>query len=142
MEKGVDFTRIILETFYQKTFAENRIMGAVLSAARLHLDGKVISGIASLEQMAQYGVTARNMDGIVDSLNQTEGIVCTVFLYETEPGVYKASLRSKEPVRVNEVAEVFGGGGHVQAAGCTFTDSTDIILEKLLSEIKKQLNGI
>lgn len=139
MEKGADFTRIILETFFQKSLAENRILGSVLEHATLHLGGKVVSGIATIRQMEHYGVTPRNLDGIVDSLNQTEGVVCTVFLYETEPDVYKVSLRSKEPVRVNEVAAVFGGGGHVRAAGCSLSGSTDEILARLLAEIDKQL---
>lgn len=139
MEKGAPFTRIILETFYQKTFAENRMLGAVLAASRLHLDGRVISGTATLRQMEQYGVTPRSLDGIVDNLNQTEGVLCTVFLYETEPGVFKVSLRSAESIRVDSVAAVFGGGGHMRAAGCTLSGTPDEILQRLLSEISRQL---
>lgn len=139
MEKGAPFTQIILKTFYQKTFAENRMMGAVLSDARLYLDGSVIVGIATGEQMKAYGVTPSQLEGIVDNLNQTEGVLCTVFLYETQPGIYKASLRSGTRVKVSDVAAAFGGGGHMRASGCSIEGKPEQITERLLSEIKKQL---
>jgi phosphoesterase RecJ-like protein len=45
------------------------------------------------------------------------------FFKETAPGVYRVSLRSKCDVNVARIAERFGGGGHRNAAGCTFKGS-------------------
>jgi phosphoesterase RecJ-like protein len=42
------------------------------------------------------------------------------FFKETAPGLYRVSLRSKCDVNVARIAERFGGGGHRNAAGCTF----------------------
>jgi nanoRNase/pAp phosphatase (c-di-AMP/oligoRNAs hydrolase) len=42
------------------------------------------------------------------------------FFKETAPGTYRVSLRSKCDVNVARIAERFGGGGHRNAAGCTF----------------------
>ena len=52
---------------------------------------------------------------------------------------YKVSLRAKGEVDVSEVAGVFGGGGHVQAAGCSINGTAQEATELLLDELKKKL---
>ena len=47
----------------------------------------------------------------------------------------RVSLRSKD-VDVNAVAAVFGGGGHIRAAGCTIDGSIDEAKARLLEVIK------
>ena len=54
----------------------------------------------------------------------------------------RANMRSKEVVDVARVAALFGGGGHVRAAGCTFQEPVLIVKQKLLEAIRLQLGGI
>ena len=138
--RGIDFPSIIDHSFYEKTFAQNRILGKVLDRARLYADGAVIAGVASPEDMKAYGVTKQDMDGIVSQLRLTRGVQAAIFLYPAEDGAYKVSLRANGQMRVSDVAAAFGGGGHVKAAGCTMTGTPEEIIEKLLVECKKQLN--
>ncbi len=39
MEKGIDFPKIVDETFFTKTYRQNRVMGQVLLDSKLYLDG-------------------------------------------------------------------------------------------------------
>ena len=48
-------------------------------------------------------------------------------------------MRSNELVNVNEVAEIFDGGGHEKAAGCTLDCSIDDAIKRLVKEINKNL---
>ena len=64
-----------------------------------------------------------------------------VFLYEQEPGVYKVSLRSREKVDVSRVAQYFGGGGHVRAAGCTMPGTVHDVINNLAVQIERQLGA-
>lgn len=50
----------------------------------------------------------------------------------------RVSLRSKGP-DVNAVAAVFGGGGHVRAAGCTIAKPLDEAKKMVIKEIEKHL---
>jgi phosphoesterase RecJ-like protein len=43
-------------------------------------------------------------------------------------------LRSKHQVDVNKLANKFGGGGHVRAAGCTMTGNLTEVQESLVKE--------
>ena len=138
--KGIDFPSIIDHSFYEKTYAQNRILGKVLNGAQLYADGAVIVGVALPDDMKAYGVTKQDMDGIVSQLRLTKGVQAAIFLYPAEDGAFKVSLRANGQMRVSDVAAAFGGGGHVKAAGCTMSGTPEEIIEKLLAECKKQLD--
>lgn len=131
--------QIIDETFYKKTFLQNRALGKALCRAELFLQGKVIGSYLTRKDMEAIGVSSRDLDGIIDQLRVTEGTECAVFLYELEPGVFKASLRANGSVDVSRAAFSFGGGGHVKAAGCQLSGTPEEVLSKLLTELSKQL---
>ena len=89
--------------------------------------------------MKFYGVTPKELEGIVSQLRITKGVEVAIFLYEQEPNVYKVSLRSKEKVDVSRVAVYFGGGGHVKAAGCTMPGTVHDVINNLAGQIALQL---
>ena len=86
LETGIDASRIVDETFYQKSYVQNQILGKTLQESVLHLDGKVISGVVTRKDMEHYGVTPKALDGIVSQLRYTRGVEVAVFLYELENG--------------------------------------------------------
>lgn len=50
------------------------------------------------------------------------------------------SLRSKRFANVSTVAQTFGGGGHVRAAGCSLTGTPEEILDKISEQLALQIN--
>ena len=52
---------------------------------------------------------------------------------------YKVSLRASGDVDVSKVAQAFGGGGHVKAAGLTMKGKVQDIIDALIEQIGKQL---
>ena len=48
-------------------------------------------------------------------------------------------MRSNEKVNVAKIAQLFGGGGHVRAAGCTMTGTFHDCINNLSVHIEKQL---
>ena len=61
------------------------------------------------------------------------------FLYETGTLEYKVSMRSCGKVDVSKVSAMFGGGGHMRAAGCTLNGTSHDIINNLSEQIEKQL---
>jgi phosphoesterase RecJ-like protein len=141
MDKGIDFSRIVDESFYTKTYAQNQILGRCLMESILVLDGKCIVGIVHQRDMEFYGIQAKELDGIVSQLRVTKGVEAAVFMYQTAIQEYKVSLRSNGIVDVSEIASYFGGGGHVKAAGCTMQGSAYDVINNLTPHIDKQLKG-
>ena len=139
LETGIDASRIVDETFYQKSYVQNRVLGKTLLESELKLDGKVIVGAVTLKDMENYGITAKALDGIVSQLRYTRGVEVAVFLYELETKHYKVSMRSNGKVNVSSIAGELGGGGHVKAAGCEISGEYGEVVEKLLELIGAQV---
>ncbi|EOS23808.1 hypothetical protein C806_02594 [Lachnospiraceae bacterium 3-1] len=142
MEKGIDFTKIVDDTFYTKTFAQNKILGQALLNSKLYLSGKVIAAAVTKEEMDRYHALPKHLDGIVSQLRVTKGVEAAIFLYENEDGTWKISMRSNGRVDVSQIAMKYQGGGHVRAAGATMEGSSKEVIEKLCTEIDKQLSGV
>ena len=89
MEKGIDYPKIVTDTFYLKTFDQNRILGYALLNSRLYLDGKVILTYLTKEDLKEFHCTTKDLEGIVNQLRVTKGTEVAVFLYEVEDGSFK-----------------------------------------------------
>ena len=139
MELGINYPRIVDETYYTKTYNQNRILGVALLKSRLHLEGKCISSVITAEEMAQYEVLPKHLEGIVSQLRVTKGVEVAIFLYELEAGTFKVSTRSAEYVDVAQIAVRHGGGGHKRAAGFSMTGESDAIIGEIVSEVAEQL---
>lgn len=139
MEKGINYSKIVDDTFYTKTYNQNRILGQALLDSKLYLEGKVIATYVTQETMKAFSCNPKHLDGIVNQLRITKDVIVAAFLYQNEDGSYKVSLRANGDYNVAEVVAVFGGGGHIKAAGCTMDGDIDSILERLMVEIEKHL---
>lgn len=138
---GFNFTKLIDETFYQKTYEQTLILGYALQNSVRFLEGKCVAAHVTAKDMETFRVSTRELEGIVNQLRNIKGVHCAVFMYETETGEYKVSLRSDECVDVSAVAVHFGGGGHVRAAGCTMQGSFRECLDMLLPHIQVQFQS-
>lgn len=138
---GFDFPKLIDETFYEKTYVQNQIMGRALLESMLIMGGRCIVSYIDKKTMDFYRVSGKDMDGIVSQLRLTKGVECAVFMYELDTMVYKVSLRSGGLINVAEIAERFGGGGHVRAAGCTMNGTFHDVINNLSAHMEEQLEG-
>ncbi|SFP92184.1 phosphoesterase RecJ domain-containing protein [Lachnospiraceae bacterium XBB1006] len=138
MEQGIDYSKIIDQTYYEKTFAQNRILARAVLRANLWHDGEIIISYITEEDMKEFDATTQDLDGIVNQLRITKGVEVAVFLYQSGEKEYKVSMRSKRTVDVSEIAVKFGGGGHARAAGVTMKGEADEILQQLLPELNKK----
>lgn len=140
LEKGIDAPSLIDATYYEKTYAQNQVLGRALLESILFMDGKCIAAYIKKSQMKFYGVKPKDLDGIVAQLRTTKGVEVSIFAYELEKDLYKVSLRSKKYVDVAKIATYFGGGGHVRAAGCTMPGTIYDVLNNISGRIELQIN--
>ena len=101
-------------------------------------DGKVTFTYINREDEEAVHSETGDYEGIVNEGRNIEGVEVSIFLHEIEDGM-KASLRANSYVNVSDVCMMFGGGGHIRAAGATMHGTPEEIKEKLLNEIRRQL---
>ncbi len=142
ISKGIDFSTLIDESFYAKTYVQNQILGRCLMESILVLDGKVVFAALSRKMLDFYEATTADLDGIIDQLRVTKGSEVAIFIYETAPHEYKVSMRSNGEVNVSKIAVYFGGGGHIKAAGATMHGMVHDVINNITAHIEAQLKEI
>lgn len=140
IEKGVPFNQIIDETFYQKTYIQNQILGRCLLESIMVLDGRCIVSVVNQKTLKFYGASSKDLDGVIDQLRITKGVEVAILLHETATQEYKVSMRANGEVDVSKIAIYFGGGGHKKAAGCTLNGSYYDVINNLTKLIEEQLD--
>ena len=88
-----------------------------LGRAQAGAGGRLTWGAVDQRMLTQRRQTPAATEGFADRLLQVEGTQVAVLFLEEPGGVIRISLRSKDPVRVDELARSLGGGGHARAAG-------------------------
>lgn len=142
MEKGIDYSDIIDNSFYKKSYIQNQILGRALLESVLFYDGKCIFSSVTKDEMAFYGVAGKELGGIVEQLRLTDGVEVAIFLYESGDGEYKVSMRSKKLIDVSKIAVHFGGGGHIRAAGFTAEGTVYDIVNGIGAMIEEQYKAL
>ena len=105
IELGIDNSKIHSNLFDNKPFEKVKLMGSVLSNIEI-----------PKEMLEKLNLQNTDTSDIISVGLGIKGVEVSMLLKEVEDGV-KGSLRSKNNVDVRKVAEVYGGGGHIKAAG-------------------------
>ncbi len=89
--KGIDFSRIVDETFYKKKPTSRTRFWAARWWRAFFCWMAVIVGRIREKDMDFTGAIPADLDGIVSQLRVTEGVEVAIFLYETGNHEYKVS---------------------------------------------------
>ena len=118
MESGVDTALLNTRIFESESKAKVLAEAAMMSALQFYADDRIAVMPVTLAVRAATGVTGEELEDVAGIPRKIEGVQLGITIKEHEDECH-ISLRSKEPVNADEIAKVFGGGGHRFAAGCT-----------------------
>lgn len=139
VDAGADVGKITYEVFKKQSKARAQLYAEIISKLRYDLEDRFVTALVTQEQLRKYDLKQDATEGIVDFGLSVDTVEVSVCMMEVKKGQYKASLRSKGTVNVNEVAGVFGGGGHVLASGCMFFGSFEEAYDKLRYAVLQRL---
>jgi bifunctional oligoribonuclease and PAP phosphatase NrnA len=141
---GVKPAKTAESVFASYPWSRIQLMGEVLSTARRDASGHIACMRQSLEMQRRAAASDEDADGFVNYPLTVGEVEAVALLKECSPGVYRTSLRSKGDVNVARVAEMFGGGGHRNAAGCTLQGTWEEAEQRivdLLHDAVERANG-
>ncbi len=133
---GVDTPEIHNKFLMEHSLIDAKIFAKAIS--KMKVEDKIATTFVTEDEMTECGATAKNTDAIVGYLLNTEGVEVAIFASERGNGLVKLSFRSKS-LNVNEVASLYGGGGHILAAGAGVEGSICKVLDSAISEVRKRL---
>ena len=140
LDFGINANKILEETYYKKTYAQSQVAGRLQLESVRFMDNRCIFAYATTKLMDFYGVTTKDLDSVVAQLRNIEGIEVAIFMYQIGEMKYKVSMRSQGKVNVSSIAQYFGGGGHVRAAGFDTVGDVHDIINNISEQIEKQMS--
>lgn len=139
LRKGVNISEIYKKALRTKTKANFLLSRKVMDRMEMLEDGKVTFTYITMEDEKEVGAEPGDHEGLVDIGRDIEGVEVSIFLRQKEDNLFKASLRSGSYVNVSDVCLMFGGGGHIRAAGANIQGTLEEAKEKILKEVRKAL---
>jgi phosphoesterase RecJ-like protein len=136
VRRGVEPARISQALFYSHPFSRIRLLGLVLSTIERDETGHIAWVTMDREMMETAEAAEDDADGIVNHALSIAEVQAVAFFKELSPGVYRISLRSKGKSNVAKVAELFGGGGHRNAAGCRIEGDFQNVRRRVIESLQ------
>jgi len=141
VERGADPPTISEWVHDGRSEASVRLLGEALKTLRFLCNGRLASLAVDEAAFARADADSTDTDEIINIPRAVAGVEAVIFCKQWEPGLVKASLRSRGGVDVRSVAAEFGGGGHTNAAGCAFETDLETARTKLEASLTEILGG-
>ncbi len=106
-----------------------------ISKAKFLEDDKIAYTVVYKKDMEKYSANDECMEGLTEKLRAIVTTRVAFVAKEMKSGATKISMRSKF-ADVAKICEVFGGGGHKFASGCTIKAPVEDAVKRVLAEIK------
>ena len=139
LDAGVNISKVYKKVFDTKTKSSFELRRIALDRMEFLEDDKIAFTYITNEDERKVNAGVGDYEGIVSEGRSIEGVEVSIFLHELKYGEFKISLRSNSYVNVSDVCIMFGGGGHIRAAGAKMTADPLVIRDKVVNEVKRQL---
>jgi phosphoesterase RecJ-like protein len=131
---GANLSELSVQMFESYTEADFVVMNTALTHRVVHPKGYYAYTVMPAT-VPQNGLRA------IDVIRNMAGVNVFASFSETESGEVKINLRSKSHFNVQEVAALFGGGGHKKAAGITWAGPLSDIQPRVLKALDERLSA-
>lgn len=139
LETGFDPWLVSSALYESEPAARMRLLGKVLETLDVSPDGRCAVLRATPKMLLETGASWDMVDGFINHGRAIRGVEVAVFFSEREDGTQRVSFRSRGNVDVAAVAQVFGGGGHFHAAGCTATGDFSAARARIYYAVQKAI---
>ena len=132
--QGARQQEIIKNVYKTKPLSTLRLWGRILAQIREDKEHKFIWSLVCLRDLEQTGAEPAQISGAIDELlTSAPRAEIVILLSEREDGIY-GSIRTMRGVDAVEVARMFGGGGHSEAAAFKLSNTSLALAEREVIE--------
>lgn len=143
VECGANASEIATAMTEMEPLSKIRLHSSVMSTLKLKAGGKMAYLYMSDEMLKNAGAKSDEADGAAEAARSIKGVEISLFLREQDKNVIRGSLRSKTNADVNKIAKIFGGGGHIKAAGFNvrYGGDFEIAAKEIADKIESEFMG-
>ncbi|HET6408114.1 MAG TPA: bifunctional oligoribonuclease/PAP phosphatase NrnA [Chthoniobacteraceae bacterium] len=142
IKAGVNVAELSRKMYENYPRRRLELLRALLNTLQFSSDDRCGSVSLSQATAAELGVLPEDNEGLIDHIRAIQGVQVAAFFEELGDGKVRVSLRSKdERVDVSKVCGLFGGGGHMLAAGARIKGSLAEVQERVAAAIDAAINA-
>ena len=116
-----------------------RLSAAARSKAEFLCDGQFAISVVPYSMFKEFGAGPDGVDDVVSALRDVDGVEVAIVLRELENGEIRGNVRSNDGFNSAAFASLYGGGGHLRAAGFTARDRK---IDALADEVKERVEKL
>lgn len=141
IERGLEIGPLNHSIYHDYPFRRIELTRALLATLERSADGAVAHWQLDAATRERLELTPDDSEGLIDLIRAIRGVQVAVFFEELpNDGRIRVSMRSKSAdVNVCEIAQEFGGGGHVLAAGIRMAGPLEAAKALVLAAISARL---
>jgi phosphoesterase RecJ-like protein len=141
VKRGANLAKICDEVYQSHPLSRVRLLQHLYNKFRLTHGDKIAYLWLKQKDFTRTGADKEESEGLIDHIRDIKPVEVACIFEELGPELTRISLRSKNlRVNVNEIAKLFGGGGHKAAAGARITGRPLSVQRRVIAEIKQALN--
>ena len=141
LEAGVDPEETHRRIYGNYPLRRLRLLQAALPELEVDPSGALAWMTVPTGAFQELSATSDDLEGLVDYPREIQGVEVGILFREASRGATKVSFRSNGDVDVNALARVFGGGGHVKAAGALVNGPLPEVREQVLEVARKAVQA-
>ena len=115
-------------------------MTRMLDSLELHFDGRFAVQQLTVADFESTGAAYTDTENLIDRCRSIKTVEAAALFVELKDGRVRCSLRSAGKIDVRKVAQQFGGGGHVVAAGVYLQGPLQSAKQKIFESVKQQFD--
>lgn len=142
LESGVKPYDIAEPALESRTWDQMRLLQLALNNLTVSNDGRYAALYVTRGMLEGAGATDDDAEGLVGFARSIDTVEVGMLFRETPDDKVKCSLRSKRLVDVAQIAQTFGGGGHVRASGCTLDCPIDEAMDLVTAKVEEALAAL
>ena len=140
--RGANLAKICDEVYQSYPLSRAKLLKHVYSKFRLTDNDRIAWFWLKQADFTRTGAESDDTEGLIDHIRAIEPVVVACVFEELAPELTRISLRSKDArINVNEIAALFGGGGHPAAAGARIAGTQMATQRRVIAAIKKALKA-
>ncbi len=116
-----------------------KLSGLALATMRVELEGRLAWAKVTRRMLREAAAVMAESEGIIDTLNSIAGLELAILFKEVQSDLTKISVRSRGGVDAAAMCALFGGGGHIRAAGAEIEKSMDEAVKLVLATAKEAI---
>ena len=139
IEAGAKAPAINKAMFDTKTRKKLRLEQEIYATIEFYADDRCAIITITCDMLREAGASDEDAEGLANLPREIEGVRMGITLREKEDGTFKISVRSDREANAAAFCARFGGGGHIEAAGCRIRGTREEVLAALKAAVDETL---